>query len=75
MERTKSLKWDESDILGHGSDGTVVFSGHFNGRPVAVKRVLLTNTQLVARELEALYQCSHPRIVQLLYVEKDEPFL
>lgn len=72
---SRSIKWDESQILGRGCEGTVVFSGHFNGKPVAVKRILLTNTQQVKRELEALLHCSHPRILQLFYVEKEDPFL
>jgi hypothetical protein len=28
-------------VLGYGSSGTVVFLGHFSGRKVAVKRMLL----------------------------------
>lgn len=29
------------EVLGMGSSGTVVFSGELQGRPVAVKRMLL----------------------------------
>ncbi|XP_057370166.1 serine/threonine-protein kinase/endoribonuclease IRE1-like [Daphnia carinata] len=72
---TKSIKWDEADILGRGCEGTVVFAGHFNDEPVAVKRILLTNVQLVERELKALFHCRHPRILQLLHVEQEHPFL
>ena len=73
---SKSIKWDESQILGRGCEGTVVFSGHFNEQPVAVKRVLLTNNvQQVDRELEALLHLNHPRIVQLFHFEKEFPFL
>ncbi|KZS06963.1 Serine/threonine-protein kinase/endoribonuclease IRE2 [Daphnia magna] len=79
MERrwstNRSIKWDEGNILGRGCEGTVVFAGHFNGQPVAVKRILLTNVQLVERELEALLHCKHPRILQLLHVEQEHPFL
>ncbi|KAI9565352.1 hypothetical protein GHT06_009144 [Daphnia sinensis] len=71
----RSIKWDETNILGRGCEGTVVFAGHFNGQPVAVKRILLTNVQLVERELEALLHCKHPRILQLLHVEQEHPFL
>ncbi|XP_046635105.1 serine/threonine-protein kinase/endoribonuclease ire-1-like [Daphnia pulicaria] len=72
---SRSIKWDENDILGRGCEGTVVFSGHFDGKEVAVKRLLLTNLQLVERELEALLHFSHPRILQLYHVEKESPFL
>lgn len=73
---SKSIKWDESNILGQGCQGTVVFSGHFDGQPVAVKRILLTNTQLVKRELNALVECSgHQHILQLYHVEHDAQFL
>lgn len=73
---SKSIKWDENDILGRGCQGTVVFAGHFNGQPVAVKRILLTNIQLVKRELDALLKCTdHPRILQLFHVEEDAQFL
>lgn len=73
---SKSIKWDETDILGRGCQGTVVFRGHFNSKPVAVKRILLTNIQLVKRELDALLDCSgHPHILQLFHVEQDTEFL
>lgn len=71
----RSIKWDEQNILGRGCEGTVVFAGHFAGQPVAVKRILLTNVQLVEREREALIHCSHPRILKLLHVEEEPPFL
>lgn len=76
LDSSQSIKWDESEILGRGCQGTVVFAGHFNRHPVAVKRILLTNTQLVQRELEALIDCrGHPRILHLYHVEKDSQFL
>ena len=72
---SKSIKWDEEALLGRGCQGTVVHAGQFNGRQVAVKRILLHNAQLVQRELDALLSLRHPHIVKLYYVEKDTLFL
>jgi serine/threonine-protein kinase/endoribonuclease IRE1 len=73
--KAKSIKWNEEALLGRGCQGTVVYAGQFNGRQVAVKRILLHNAQLVQRELDALLSLRHPHIVELYYVEKDAHFL
>ena len=72
---SRAIKWDEEALLGRGCQGTCVNTGHFNGRQVAVKRILLHNAQLVQREIDALLALRHPHIVKLYYVEKDQLFL
>ena len=76
--KKKSIKWDEGKetLLGSGCKGTLVFRGHYGSTPVAVKRILQQNATLEGeRELEALYNLKHDRVVQLFHVERDQTFL
>lgn len=50
-----------SDIIGHGSEGTVVFKGRFEKRAVAVKRVLLDFIDIDLHEVELLRQADEHR--------------
>ncbi len=51
-------------MLGYGSGGTVVLSGEFDGRPVAVKRLLARFYDLARKEIDALIHVDdHPNVV------------
>lgn len=43
-----------SQVLGYGSQGTVVYEGSLHGRPVAVKRMLRHLYHLAKKEIDAL---------------------
>ena len=51
---SSSISIDIDTILGYGGNGTVVYAGTFSGRRVAVKRMLATFEEDVAREIELL---------------------
>lgn len=63
-------------ILGYGSSGTVVFQGSFQGRPVAVKRMLLDFCDLASREIKLLTESDdHPNVVRYFCSEFTQKFL
>lgn len=63
-------------VLGYGSSGTVVFEGKFQGRPVAVKRMLLDFCDLAEREIELLTESdNHGNIIRYYCSETTEKFL
>eukprot|EP00033_Pygsuia_biforma_P000475 GCRY01000561.1.p1 GENE.GCRY01000561.1~~GCRY01000561.1.p1 ORF type:complete len:1105 (+),score=333.29 GCRY01000561.1:250-3564(+) len=64
------------DIIGHGSHGTVVLSGDFDGRPVAVKR-LLRQFYAVARKEVGLLQASdtHPHVLRYYAMLEHQEFV
>lgn len=66
---------DYENIIGLGSDGTVVFRGTYFGRPVAVKRVLSHFAHMSEREMRMLQAADgHPNIVRMHYFCTDETF-
>ncbi|KAG8898294.1 bifunctional endoribonuclease/protein kinase ire1, partial [Tulasnella sp. 417] len=51
-------------VLGYGSHGTVVFQGSFQGRAVAVKRLLQHCVTLATREVNILQESDdHPNVI------------
>uniref|UniRef100_A0A158P7F7 non-specific serine/threonine protein kinase n=1 Tax=Angiostrongylus cantonensis TaxID=6313 RepID=A0A158P7F7_ANGCA len=55
------LLYNPSEILGRGCEGTVVYRGKFDGRDVAVKRVISEFVKLVDREADLLRESdTHP---------------
>ncbi|QLL33361.1 hypothetical protein HG536_0E02720 [Torulaspora globosa] len=63
-------------ILGYGSSGTVVFQGSFQGRPVAVKRMLLDFCDVASREIKMLTESDdHPNVVRYFCSEFTQKFL
>lgn len=63
-------------ILGYGSSGTVVFEGSFQGRPVAVKRMLLDFCDVASREIKLLTESDdHPNVVRYFCSEFTQKFL
>eukprot|EP00116_Pleurobrachia_bachei_P001409 sb/3461671/ len=64
-----------SEIIGHGSEGTVVFKGQFEKRDVAVKRVLLDFIDIDLHEVELLRQADeHPNVIRYFCMETDSMF-
>jgi serine/threonine protein kinase/outer membrane protein assembly factor BamB len=64
-----------SRVLGTGSAGTVVFSGRWDGRPVAVKRLVRTFHPSVAREVGLLIRSDgHPAVVRYFACEEEADF-
>jgi serine/threonine-protein kinase/endoribonuclease IRE1 len=65
------LKIDTRLCLGNGSSGTVVFPGQFDGREVAVKRIVRSTHSLAAKEIKHLLSSDeNPHVIR--YIGKEE---
>jgi serine/threonine-protein kinase/endoribonuclease IRE1 len=65
------LKIDIKTCLGNGSSGTVVFPGEFDGREVAVKRIVRSTHSLAAKEIKHLLSSDeNPHVIR--YIGKEE---
>ena len=63
-------------VLGYGSGGTVVYEGSFEGREVAVKRMLLQYFDLASQEVSLLQQSDdHPNVIRYFCHQKGRDFL
>ncbi|OLY83089.1 Serine/threonine-protein kinase/endoribonuclease IRE1 [Smittium mucronatum] len=63
-------------IIGYGSHGTVVYLGSFEGRPVAVKRLLLDFYNSATIEVRILQEAdTHPNVIRYFCSEMSENFL
>jgi len=50
---------------GYGSHGTIVFKGTFQGRQVAVKRLLIDFYDIAAKEVQLLQESDdHPNVIR-----------
>ncbi|KAI5454087.1 bifunctional endoribonuclease/protein kinase ire1 [Naganishia albida] len=64
------------DVLGYGSQGTVVFKGVFQGRAVAVKRLVADHFSIASQEVSLLQASDdHQNVVRYYYQEQREMFL
>ena len=64
------------EVLGYGSSGTVVFRGTFQGRAVAVKRLLRDFVQMASKEVSLLQSAdNHPNVIRYFYQELTPNFL
>uniref|UniRef100_A0A670XTY7 non-specific serine/threonine protein kinase n=1 Tax=Pseudonaja textilis TaxID=8673 RepID=A0A670XTY7_PSETE len=69
------LSFRPQEVLGRGAGGTFVFRGHFDGRDVAVKRLLPESVRLVDREVQLLRESdAHPNVVRYFCTEADGQF-
>ncbi|NXF01288.1 ERN1 endoribonuclease, partial [Smithornis capensis] len=69
------VSFNPKDVLGHGAGGTFVFKGQFEGRNVAVKRLLPECVHLLDREVQLLQESDeHPHVVRYFCTEKDRQF-
>ena len=66
----------ETDCLGRGSNGTVVFPGTYDGRTVAVKRLLRHSSALAAKEIKHLLSSDeNPHVVRYFGKEESPAFI
>ncbi|KAJ1544763.1 bifunctional endoribonuclease/protein kinase ire1, partial [Nowakowskiella sp. JEL0078] len=71
----KNLRVSTS-VLGYGSHGTVVFKGTFEGRDVAIKRLLLDFYDVASREVTVLQESDdHPNVVRYYFRERTPRFM
>uniref|UniRef100_A0A8C3T418 Serine/threonine-protein kinase/endoribonuclease IRE1 n=1 Tax=Chelydra serpentina TaxID=8475 RepID=A0A8C3T418_CHESE len=69
------VSFNPKEVLGHGARGTFVFRGQFDGRNVAVKRLLPECFHLIDREVQLLRESDeHPNVVRYFCTEKDKQF-
>ncbi|KAM9819589.1 serine/threonine-protein kinase/endoribonuclease IRE1 isoform 2-T2 [Syngnathus typhle] len=69
------ISFTTSEVLGRGSSGTFVFRGNFDGRPVAVKRILPECFDVAEREVQLLRQSdTHPNVIRYFCTERDNLF-
>ncbi|KAM9314141.1 serine/threonine-protein kinase/endoribonuclease IRE1 [Pholidichthys leucotaenia] len=69
------ITFTPSEVLGHGSAGTFVFRGKFDGRHVAVKRILPECFEVAEREVQLLRESdTHPNVIRYFCTEKDRLF-
>lgn len=60
-------------ILGYGSHGTVVYKGFFEGRPVAVKRLLLDFYEIANHEVRLLQESDdHPNVIRYYFSQRSD---
>ncbi|KAG0257043.1 bifunctional endoribonuclease/protein kinase ire1 [Actinomortierella ambigua] len=71
----KSITVSES-VLGYGSHGTVVYKGGYEGRQVAVKRMLIDFYDVAYQEVKLLQESDdHPNVVRYFRSEQCDRFL
>lgn len=64
------------EVLGYGSSGTVVFRGTFQGRAVAVKRLLRDFVDMASKEVSLLQSAdNHPNVIRYYCQELTPNFL
>ncbi|KAF6272340.1 endoplasmic reticulum to nucleus signaling 2 [Rhinolophus ferrumequinum] len=69
------ISFNPKDVLGRGAAGTFVFRGQFEGRAVAVKRLLRECYSLVRREVELLQESDrHPNVLRYFCTEREPQF-
>uniref|UniRef100_A0A915I2M0 non-specific serine/threonine protein kinase n=1 Tax=Romanomermis culicivorax TaxID=13658 RepID=A0A915I2M0_ROMCU len=73
--RVGKISFNTQNILGRGCEGTVVYKGTFDGRDVAVKRVVSDFFNLADREVDLLRASdSHPNVIRYFCMESDSQF-
>ncbi|XP_034389206.1 serine/threonine-protein kinase/endoribonuclease IRE1 isoform X2 [Cyclopterus lumpus] len=69
------ISFTPSEVLGHGTAGTFVFRGNFDGRHVAVKRILPKCLEVAEREVQLLRESdTHPNVIRYFCTERDRLF-
>lgn len=63
-------------VIAKGSNGTIVLEGNYDGRPVAVKRLVRTHHDVAVKEIQNLIASDqHSNIVRWYGVEYDQDFV
>ncbi|KRZ03121.1 Serine/threonine-protein kinase/endoribonuclease ire-1 [Trichinella zimbabwensis] len=66
----------KNEVLGRGSDGTVVYKGDFDGHPIAVKQMIRHFASVAHHEVQVLRRSDrHPNVIRYYCTESDEQFL
>ncbi|KAM4603468.1 serine/threonine-protein kinase/endoribonuclease IRE1 [Polymixia lowei] len=69
------ISFTPSEVLGHGTAGTFVFRGRFDGRHIAVKRILPECFEVAEREVQLLRESdTHPNVIRYFCTERDRLF-
>ncbi|VTJ63499.1 Hypothetical predicted protein [Marmota monax] len=69
------ISFNPKHVLGRGAGGTFVFRGQFEGRAVAVKRLLRECFSLVRREVQLLQESDrHPNVLRYFCTERSPQF-
>ncbi|KAG1703698.1 Serine/threonine-protein kinase/endoribonuclease IRE1 [Nymphon striatum] len=69
------IRFKTKEILGYGSQGTIVYKGVFDNRNVAVKRILRECYQVFDREVALLRESDdHPNVIRYFCVEFNSYF-
>lgn len=70
-----SLVIHTDKVIGQGGCGTMVFEGSWEGKAVAVKRMLSQYYELASQEVHFLQQSYHANVVRYFCQQKDNHFL
>ncbi|KAG5925677.1 hypothetical protein E4U42_004051 [Claviceps africana] len=74
--RMGSIEVNTDEHLGTGSNGTLVFGGKFDGREVAVKRMLIQFYDIAVRETNLLRESDdHPNVIRYYSQQIHDGFL
>ncbi|ESN90088.1 hypothetical protein HELRODRAFT_116619 [Helobdella robusta] len=74
--KIEKISYNKNEVLGQGCNGTFVYSrGMFEGRHVAVKRLLNGNVDVANREVALLKESDyHPNVIRYFCMEQDQQF-
>ncbi|KAK3320130.1 hypothetical protein B0T19DRAFT_433919 [Cercophora scortea] len=71
-----SLEVNMAQQLGTGSNGTVVFAGKWDGRDVAIKRMLVQFNEIASQETKLLRESDdHPNVIRYFAQQEAASFL
>ncbi|KAN0122891.1 hypothetical protein V8E51_001217 [Hyaloscypha variabilis] len=74
--RIASLEVNTEKLIGTGSNGTMVFEGKFDGREVAVKRMLIQFFDIASQETKLLRESDdHPNVIRYFAQQAAAGFL
>ena len=75
--RVGKIVYFKDQVLGQGCNGTIVYEGRFEGRPVAVKRILPKFFNIAEREVKLLRSTGdkgHENVVRYYCTEECSEF-
>ncbi|KAL3418004.1 hypothetical protein PVAG01_11014 [Phlyctema vagabunda] len=74
--RIGALEVNTEKLIGTGSNGTMVFEGNFDGRSVAVKRMLIQFFDIASQETKLLRESDdHPNVIRYFAQQQAAGFL